>query len=37
MRDAQDLEAFLIDCGSKEQGIVVVVDSVLELPINRFF
>ena len=37
MRDAQDLEAFLIDFGSKAQGIIVVVDSASELSIDFFF
>ncbi len=34
MRDAQDLEAFLIDFGAKAQGIIVVVDSASELSID---
>jgi hypothetical protein len=33
----QDLEAFLIDFGSKAQGIIVVVDSASELSIDFFF
>ena len=37
MRAAQDLEAFLIDFGSKEQGIIVVADSESELSIDFFF
>ena len=36
-RDAQDLEAFLIDFGAKAQGIIVVVDSASELSIDFFF
>jgi hypothetical protein len=40
MRAAQDLEAFLIDFGSKEQGMIVVADSESEeseLSIDFFF
>ena len=37
IRDAQDLEAFLIDFGSKEQEMIVVADSESELSIDFFF
>ena len=37
IRDAQDLEDFLIVLGSKEQGMKVVSDFVSGFSINRFF
>jgi len=35
--EAQDLEAFLIDFGTNEQGIKVVVDSVFEFADDCLF
>jgi hypothetical protein len=37
MRMTMIIEAFLIDCGSKEQGIVVIDDRELESSANFFF